>query len=179
MNLLILWYFERLLPSTRRRTMFRRCRNNLCVWSCAPKRPLLLVLYRSFPYWKCYLQRRCWSWFLRLNRERYHYFCQKNFRKKSFPFYINPLILSAVSMQVQNEFNRLLFMNSMDEGFDSLNLGNSLSPLSIPAPIEVKAICIAPIIAENDSINIHHRYTIDIEFPQNELNLGIGLCEFD
>lgn len=70
-------------------------------------------------------------------------------------------------------------MNSMDEGFDSLNLGNSLSPLSIPAPIEVKAICIAPIIAENDSINIHHRYTIDIEFPQNKLNLGIGLCEFD
>ena len=70
-----------------------------------------------------------------------------------------------MSMQIKNELNRLFFMNFSDKSFDSLNLRDFLSPLSIPASIEIKAICIASIISENNTVNIHHRNAIDIKFP--------------
>lgn len=76
-----------------------------------------------------------------------------------------------MTVQIQDELDREPFLYSTDLFFYMKKLGKLPWIFSVPASIKVISIGIPTIVPQHDSIDIHHRDTIDVESPEQKFIL--------
>ena len=74
-----------------------------------------------------------------------------------------------MSVQIQNQLDRLLLMDSLDLVLYGMQLRQFLDIVPIPWTVQVVAESVTTIVAQDHSVDVDHRNAVDVEAPEQEL----------
>ena len=137
---------------------------------------LAVVTFSDFYLWKVLSEKLMDGVILEAIQANSPVFLPKGFPQKKLPILCLKInLLSAMAMQIKNKLDRIFFLNSADLFLYVEQLWKSIRIFSVPTPIQVIPVCVAPIVPKYHSINVNHRNAKNVESPQQKLILGTDL----